>query len=79
MTGVQGRDRLVAVVERAIEQQLPGGRFGVDIPSLAHEVVRQVRRQLAIERLQETAAKVSETLDGIAPARREEASREDGA
>lgn len=79
MTGVQGRDRLTAVVERAIEKHLPGGTFGVDIPSMAREVVRQVRRQLAIERLQETAAKLGETLDGVDPARREEASREDGA
>jgi hypothetical protein len=79
MTGRQGRDRLTAVVERAIEQHLPGGTFGVDIPSMAHAVVRQVRRQLAIERLQETAAKLTETLDGITPAHRQEASPEDGA
>lgn len=78
MTGTPGRDRLTAVVERAIEQHLPGGTFGVDIPSMAREVVRQVRRQLAIERLQETAATLTETLDRITPARRE-ASREDSA
>ncbi|MFM9700557.1 hypothetical protein [Streptomyces europaeiscabiei] len=35
-------------------------------------------RQLAIERLQETAATLTETLDETTPARRE-ASREDGA
>jgi hypothetical protein len=74
MTEGQGRDRLTAVVERAIEKHLPGGTLGVDIPSMAHEVVRQVRRQLAIERLQE----ITETFDGTTPARRE-ASREDNA
>ncbi|MFB6984602.1 hypothetical protein ACNPQN_32665 [Streptomyces sp. NPDC056297] len=79
MTGRQGHDRLTAVVERAIEQHLPGGTFGVDITSMAHEVVRQFRRQLAIERLQETAAKLTETPDGIAPARGQEASAEDNA
>ena len=78
MTGMPGRDRLTAVVERAIEQHLPGGTFGVDIPSMAREVVRQVRRQWAVERLQEIAAKLTETRDGTGPARREE-SREDGA
>ena len=46
---------------------------------MAHEVVRQVRQQLAIERLQEAAAKLAETLDGITPARGEEAFRVDGA
>jgi hypothetical protein len=71
---MHGRDRLTAVVERAIEQHLPGGTFGVDIPSMAHEAIRQVRRELAIDRLQELAEK----LAGITPAR-SEASREDGA
>lgn len=52
MTGIRERDRLTAVVERAIEHHLPGGTFGVDIPTMAHEVVRQGRRQLAIERLE---------------------------
>jgi hypothetical protein len=78
MTARRGRDRLTAVVERAIEQHLPGGTLGVDIPSMAREVVRQVRRQLAIERLQEITAKLTATPDGTTPASRE-ASREDNA
>lgn len=76
MTGAPGRDRLTAVVERAIEQHLPGGTYGVDVPSMASEVVRQVRRQLVFERLEETTAKLAETLEGNA-ARAEEASRRD--
>ncbi|MEU1077764.1 MULTISPECIES: hypothetical protein [unclassified Streptomyces] len=80
MTGRQGRDRLTAVVERAIEQHLPGGTFGVDVPSMAREVVRRVRRQLVFERLEETAAKLAETIEGSnAPARTQDASRNDGA
>ncbi|MEU6293044.1 hypothetical protein [Streptomyces sp. NPDC046988] len=43
MTGAPGRDRLTAVVERAIEQHLPGGTYGVDVASMAREVVRQGR------------------------------------
>ncbi|MGW6144410.1 hypothetical protein [Streptomyces sp. NPDC055140] len=78
MTVRPGRDRLTTVVERAIEQNLPGGTYGVDITSMADEVVRQVRRQLAIERLQETTAKLAETLNGLTPARRK-ASPEDSA
>ena len=77
MTGAPGRDRLTAVVERAIEQHLPGGTYGVDVASMAREVVRQVRRQLVFERLEETAAKLAETLDGNAAARTEGASRRD--
>ncbi|MFI0813504.1 hypothetical protein [Streptomyces echinatus] len=64
MTGAPERDRLTAVVERAIEQQLPGGTYGVDVASMAREVVRQVRRQLVFERLEETAAKLAETIEG---------------
>ncbi|GAA2720619.1 MULTISPECIES: hypothetical protein [Streptomyces] len=76
MTGAPGGDRLIAVVERAIEQHLPGGTYGVDVASMAGEVVRQVRRQLVFERLEETAAKLAGTLEGNAPAT-EEASRRD--
>ncbi|MFH0245894.1 hypothetical protein ACGRHY_26555 [Streptomyces sp. HK10] len=76
MTGAPGRDRLTAVVERAIEQHLPGGTYGVDVPSMAREVVRQVRRQLVFERLEETKAKLAGTLEGNA-ARAEEASQGD--
>lgn len=54
------------------------GTSGVDIPSMAREVVRQVRRRSAIERLQETAATLTEPPDETTPARRE-TSREDGA
>jgi len=79
MTGAPGRDRLTVIVERAIEQHLPGGTLGVDAPSMAREVVAQVRRQVAVERLTETTAKLAETLEGIAPARRAEAFRNDGA
>ncbi|MFH9044323.1 hypothetical protein ACH4FA_34005 [Streptomyces sp. NPDC017966] len=47
---------------------------------MAREVVRQVRRQLVFERLEETAAKLAETLEGSnAPARTQDASRTDGA
>jgi hypothetical protein len=77
MTGAPGRDRLTAVVERAIEQHLAGGTYGVDVPSMARDVVRQVRRQLVFERLEETAAKLAETLEGNAPARTEGTSRRD--
>ncbi|MFD7956036.1 hypothetical protein ACFV4X_21385 [Streptomyces ardesiacus] len=80
MTGAPGRDRLTAVVERAIEQHLPGGTYGVDVASMAREVVRQVRRQLVFERLEETAAKLAETFEGgSAPSRTEDASRNDRA
>ncbi|MEV0965511.1 hypothetical protein AB0J25_23525 [Streptomyces sp. NPDC049910] len=75
----RGRDRLTVVVERAIEQHLPGGTSGVDIPSMARDIVRQVRRQVAIERLEETTAKATGSRGGIAPARGQEDSREDGA
>ncbi|MFH8582220.1 hypothetical protein [Streptomyces zaomyceticus] len=73
MTAAPGRDSLIAVVKRAIEQHLPGGTYGVDVASMAREVVRQVRRQQAFERVE----KLVETLGGIAPARAEEASRTD--
>lgn len=80
MTGALGRDRLIAVVERAIEQQLPGGTYGVDIASVAREVVRQVRRQLVFEQVEETAAKLAETLEGSnVPDRTEDVSRRDAA
>ncbi|MEV6676223.1 hypothetical protein AB0N09_05050 [Streptomyces erythrochromogenes] len=76
MTETRGRDPLTPVVERAIEQQLPGGTYGVDIPSMAREVVREVRRQLALERLLEITAKLAGDLDRLNPARKEEASGE---
>ncbi|MFD8900524.1 hypothetical protein [Streptomyces ardesiacus] len=78
MTGAPGRDRLTVIVERAIERHLPGGTLGVDVPSMAREVVRQVRRQVAVERLEETTAKLAESLESTAPARRGEVPR-DGA
>ncbi|MFH8260520.1 hypothetical protein [Streptomyces roseolus] len=77
MKGAPGGDRLTAVVERAIEQHLPGGTYGVDVPSMARGVVRQVRWQLVFERLEETAAKLAETCEGNAPARTEGASQRD--
>ncbi|MEU9761914.1 hypothetical protein AB0D98_19635 [Streptomyces sp. NPDC047987] len=78
MTGAPGRDRLIVIVERAIERHLPGGTLGVDVPSMAREVVRQVRRQVAVERLEETTAKFAESLESIAPARRGEVPRYGG-
>lgn len=80
MTRMHERDRLTVVVERAIEKHLPGGTYGVDVASMAREVVRQVRQQLAIERLTETTTKLAgESPEGIAPARTEETSRDDDA
>ncbi|MEU9420170.1 hypothetical protein [Streptomyces sp. NPDC048272] len=77
MTQTRGRDPLTPVVERAIEKRLPGGTYGVDIPSMARDVVRQVRRQLALERLLETTAKLAGDIGRLNPARNKEASGEE--
>ncbi|MEU7031582.1 hypothetical protein AB0A60_33405 [Streptomyces sp. NPDC046275] len=74
MTGEPGRDGLLPGVRHVIEQHLPGGTYGVDVASMARDIVRQVRRQLAFERVEEIGAKLAETLEGRASARTEEAS-----
>ncbi|MFJ9580918.1 hypothetical protein ACIRQF_31575 [Streptomyces sp. NPDC101191] len=40
----RGPDRLLADVERIIEDHLPGGSFGVDARSMTQAIVRPVRR-----------------------------------
>lgn len=57
----QEPDRLLTVVERVIEEHLPGGTAGVDIRSMAKAIVRQVR----IEEVSRSAAALSERLDGL--------------
>jgi hypothetical protein len=57
----QEPDRLVAVVERVIEDHLPGGSSGVDARSMAEAIVRRVR----IEELAHWAAGRSETVAGL--------------
>ncbi|MGP3951211.1 hypothetical protein [Streptomyces sp. 7N604] len=54
-------DRLVAVVERVIEEHLPGGPSGVDVRSMAKAIVRRVR----IEQLVRNTAALSEKLEDL--------------
>ncbi|WP_327411203.1 hypothetical protein OG458_42355 (plasmid) [Streptomyces sp. NBC_01281] len=74
-TAPAGCDQLTAAVQRAIEHHLPGGTLGIDIPSMARDVARQVRRQWASERLHELAAKMAGTPGHSAPDPQEEAPR----
>lgn len=54
----QQRDRLPAAIERIIENHLPGGSAGVDVPGMARAIVRHVRRAEAAD----TAAALAESL-----------------
>jgi len=55
-------DRLLAAVERIIEDHLPGGSSGVDARSMAQAIVRHVR---IAETFGKTAP-LAETLDDLA-------------
>ncbi|GAA2332376.1 hypothetical protein OKJ48_29930 [Streptomyces kunmingensis] len=59
----QRPDPLVRVVERVIEEHLPGGTEGVDIGGLAHAVVRRVRQEQDLERLAGQDDKLAALLD----------------